>query len=85
MDLKEIIRTKARTLGIDLFAVAPVEVLVDYISEVNTRMNDLSIGLTDYMIKESDQDFFNNLSNPLYFLPNAKSPPWLPASAGIYL
>ena len=73
VDLKETIRNKAIALGIDLFAVAPVEVLTDYASEVNTRMHDLSIGLTDYMVKESDQGFFDNLSNPYYFLPNAQS------------
>ena len=73
MDLKETIKNKATALGIDLFAVAPVAVLTDYVSQVSKRMNDLAIGLTDYMVNESDQDFFNNLSNPYHFLPNAKS------------
>jgi len=73
MDLKEKIKAYSESLGIELFAVAPVEFYSEYLAETKNRMNDIHVDLNDYMIDKNNKDFFKQLSDPYKTLPSAKS------------
>jgi len=73
MNLRDEVKNQAKSLGIDLFGVAPVEVYSEYLNEVKRRMDEKSLCLNDYMIDESNEKFFERLANPAKTLPSAKS------------
>jgi len=73
MDLKQKIKAYSESLGIDIFAVAPIEIYADYLAEVKHRMDETQAGLADYMIDKNDKAYFSELSNPYSTLPSAKS------------
>lgn len=73
MDLKDEIRKFSMSSGIDLFGVAPIEVYSEYLEEISNRIKENQNQLQDFMVNESDTDFFRRLSNPHELLPSAQA------------
>jgi len=73
IELREKIEYYSVSLGIDLFAVAPIEIYSEYLDETQKRLQETQATLDDYMVNRRNTNFFTALSSPKETLPSGKS------------